>query len=857
VRTHLVVDLVRVPFLLHPPCPPLERDRSSLQILHDPHSSTTVDMNWSIVLSLLLALSQVALALPLYGCNLSDDLCDESEVCFSDNLFGQCYAPSGRLPPPTVLGDLNEVQLELLRLELTRLAEQGNDWADTRSQCVLAYFKLSMAYDLQYDPEFCQARDPANIWALIQLIELGLKEEPALVDDNPDQVVVPVLIDDGDDNDEELQKRLDESEALSADAIDGLSDNQVEEIINELHEPMPDIEEEAIATLPLPDLSTADAAVVSAYLQDIINQKRPDLSQLSDEQLNVLIASILELKAEYEAKEATDGNEEKKEEKKEEAPTGEVEDQIAVDEKSEQNMLKKDVEKVGDVRTGLNPNVHNIVKGRRSDISRVVGNRVYLKVNIKEEEQLMPLIEFLQNTIALPNNLIFDDFNFEDGQLSLRISRAPPEIVEELKEDHPKDKRVDDKRIDTVEGVAQAVYKRRKDIAQFSGAEVAETGIGIGEDSVPVASNDQEWFVVPLLFVSIFTITSLTGVLAVHLYKRRRGNYAANIRQLADAVDGKSDSVYQELCRQRMSQDPIQSKTSSTSSWVEDEKAAIDISTGHVLLNFLQSSLSDPAKIDSQWEAIKDYRDKTKSTATAERNASGNRAVIPYDETLVTISSDEQSTSAEEYLNASFLYDDDPRQAAFIACQSPLGTQFAAFWRAVWQQGVNLIVNLSTLEESRQDAYWPEKGSECHAEFEIHLVSEHIWSDDYLVRSFYLKNLKDGQTRTITQFHFVSWKANEAPSTPKSLLEFRRKVNKSYRGRCSPLLVHSIEGAGRAGVYCAVDVICQRIQRGVKEIDVVASVEHIRDQRPSMVKTADQFKFIYACVAQEVSALLK
>lgn len=45
----------------------------------------------------------------------------------SDNLFGQCFAPEGRLPPPTVLGDLNEVQLELLRLELTRLAEQVRD----------------------------------------------------------------------------------------------------------------------------------------------------------------------------------------------------------------------------------------------------------------------------------------------------------------------------------------------------------------------------------------------------------------------------------------------------------------------------------------------------------------------------------------------------------------------------------------------------------------------------------------------------------------------------------------------------------------------------------------------------------
>lgn len=47
------------------------------------------------------------------------------------------------------------------------------------------------------------------------------------------------------------------------------------------------------------------------------------------------------------------------------------------------------------------------------------------------------------------------------------------------------------------------------------------------------------------MFIVKFQITSLVGVMAVHIHKRRRGNYAANIRQLADAVDGKSDTVYQ------------------------------------------------------------------------------------------------------------------------------------------------------------------------------------------------------------------------------------------------------------------------------------------------------------------------
>merc|ERR1712013_836791 len=33
--------------------------------------------------------------------------------------------------------------------------------------------------------------------------------------------------------------------------------------------------------------------------------------------------------------------------------------------------------------------------------------------------------------------------------------------------------------------------------------------------------------------------------------------------------------------------------------------------------------------------------------------------------------------------------------------------------------------------------YWPEEGSEQYHIFEVHLVSEHVWCEDYLVRSLY------------------------------------------------------------------------------------------------------------------------
>lgn len=122
----------------------------------------------------------------------------------------------------------------------------------------------------------------------------------------------------------------------------------------------------------------------------------------------------------------------------------------------------------------------------------------------------------------------------------------------------------------------------------------------------------------------------------------------------------------------------------------------------------------------------------------------------------------------------------------------------------IWEQGAVVIVALCRLQENNESAcarYWPEEGSEVYHIYEVHLVSEHIWCDDYLVRSFYLKNLRTGETRTVTQFHFLSWPQNGIPTTAKPLLDFRRKVNKSYRGRSCPIVVHSSGGAGRTGNF--------------------------------------------------------
>ncbi|NWW11295.1 PTPRN protein, partial [Oreocharis arfaki] len=67
----------------------------------------------------------------------------------------------------------------------------------------------------------------------------------------------------------------------------------------------------------------------------------------------------------------------------------------------------------------------------------------------------------------------------------------------------------------------------------------------------------------------------------------------------------------------------------------------------------------------------------------------------------------------------------------------------------------------------------------------------------------------------------------------------------------------SVDGAGRTGTYILVDMVLNRMAKGVKEIDIAATLEHIRDQRPGMVQTKDQFEFALTAVAEEVNAILK
>uniref|UniRef100_A0A3B4URN9 Protein tyrosine phosphatase receptor type Na n=1 Tax=Seriola dumerili TaxID=41447 RepID=A0A3B4URN9_SERDU len=303
---------------------------------------------------------------------------------------------------------------------------------------------------------------------------------------------------------------------------------------------------------------------------------------------------------------------------------------------------------------------------------------------------------------------------------------------------------------------------------------------------------------------------------------------------------------------------------SSTPSWSEEPaQSNMDISTGHMILAYMEDHLRNKDRLQKEWEALCSYQAEPSSVAAAQvpSNMDKNRNAesLPYDHTRVKLKT-ELNPNKQDYINASIIFDHDPRQPAYIATQGPLSHTVADFWQMVWENGCTVIVMMSALVEDGEkqcERYWPDEGSSLYHIYEVNLVSEHIWCKDFLVRSFYLKNVQTQETRTLTQFHLLSWPADGIPTSTRPLLDFRRKVNKCYRGRSCPIIVHCSDGTSRTGTYILIDMVLNRMAKGVKEIDIAAALEHIRDQRPGLVRTKDQFEFALTAVAEEVNAILK
>jgi len=240
-------------------------------------------------------------------------------------------------------------------------------------------------------------------------------------------------------------------------------------------------------------------------------------------------------------------------------------------------------------------------------------------------------------------------------------------------------------------------------------------------------------------------------------------------------------------------------------------------------------------------------RHATKKT-NMEKNQ--NPRIIPYDFNRVvldTVEPDALSTSSD-FINASYV-DSLVQPKAYIVTQGPTESTMPDFWRMAWQERASCIVMVTrTFDFIRVMCvqYWPaaKNREEIYGGVGITVEQEEQLAN-FMIRTIRLR--KDGEERKVIQFHYTEWPCHSNPFS-NALLEFRRRVrqvmNQHPETLDGPVIVHCNDGAGRSGVYIAIDAnieLCE--EDGV--FDVYGYLKKMRGLRRGLVETLEQYKFIY------------
>ncbi|CAG0885036.1 unnamed protein product [Cyprideis torosa] len=170
-----------------------------------------------------------------------------------------------------------------------------------------------------------------------------------------------------------------------------------------------------------------------------------------------------------------------------------------------------------------------------------------------------------------------------------------------------------------------------------------------------------------------------------------------------------------------------------------------------------------------------------------------------------------------DYINASYIpgeHDD----CEYIATQGPKASTATDFWYMIWQEKPSVIVMLSRLVEGGK-------------------------------RSDLDPGVKE-PTHYVTLLIFLTWPDFGTPATPIPLLRFLQIVRSCVpiTAKPAPLVVHCSAGVGRTGTFIALDRLCYQLQKK-RAVDVYKTVLELRQSRVHMVKTKEQYAFLYRCLA--------
>ncbi|XP_054546268.1 receptor-type tyrosine-protein phosphatase C isoform X2 [Talpa occidentalis] len=315
--------------------------------------------------------------------------------------------------------------------------------------------------------------------------------------------------------------------------------------------------------------------------------------------------------------------------------------------------------------------------------------------------------------------------------------------------------------------------------------------------------------------------------------------------------------------------------------YVQHGETELSLSEFHSSLQNLKKRdpPSDPSPLEAEFQRLPTYKSwRTQHVGNHEENKSKNRNshVIPYDFNRVPLrheleisqesehdsdeSSDDDSDSEEisKYINASFIMS-YWKPEMMIAAQGPLKETIGDFWQMIFQRKVKVIVMLTELKNGDQEVcaqYWGE-GKQTYEDVEVEMKNTNK-SPAYTLRVFELRHSKRKDCRTIHQYQFHNWSAEELPAEPKELISMIQVLKQELPKKNStegtkyhknvPLLIHCRDGSQQTGIFCALLNLLESAETE-EVVDVFQVVKSLRKARPGIVPTFEQYQFLYDIIA--------
>ncbi|XP_069316474.1 tyrosine-protein phosphatase non-receptor type 20 isoform X3 [Eulemur rufifrons] len=116
-----------------------------------------------------------------------------------------------------------------------------------------------------------------------------------------------------------------------------------------------------------------------------------------------------------------------------------------------------------------------------------------------------------------------------------------------------------------------------------------------------------------------------------------------------------------------------------------------------------------------------------------------------------------------------------------------------------------------------------------------------------------IQEFMTGTSHLVKHLQFTKWPDHGTPASADGFIKYVRYVRKSHL--TGPLVVHCSAGVGRTGVFLCVDVVFCAIEKNYS-FDIVDIVTQMREQRPGMIQTKEQYHFCYEIVLKVLQKLL-